>query len=308
VEHKIKIVECTVFFSFLRMLIRVSDSNAGEVILSARLVAVGVGLAHNGPDQEFFVGPQQHGIIEARIDRAAFPMNYDVEVTTNKGKHRVNCGDLVDAERQEYARSSLGGFLTIMDDWRGQNPGHKPKLLDIGGRARSGHLLSEDLLDCDVTVLDIRADAGVDVVADIHSMTDALGEECFDFLIGVSVFEHLVMPWKAALEINKVLKHGGVALIQTHQTVGMHDLPWDYFRFSDESWKGLFNVATGFEIVTTAMSDFVRIVPNHYFNVSKDYETAGGFYASSMIARKIGATQLNWPVEMTSIVSSMYPA
>ena len=307
-EHKIKIVECTVFYSFLRMLICASDSNAGEVILWARLVAVGVELAPNGQNQDFIVGPQQHGILEALINRDAFPKNYDVEVLTSKGKHRVNCGDLVDVERQEYTRSSLGGFLTILDEWRGKNPGCSPKVLDIGGRARSGFLLSEHLLGCDVTVLNIRADAEVDVVADIHSMTDALGEERFDFLISVSVFEHLVMPWKAALEINKVLKHGGVALIQTHQTVGMHDLPWDYFRFSDESWKGLFNVATGFEIVTTAMSDFVRVVPNHYFNVSKDYETAGGFYASSVIVRKIGATQLSWPVEMTSIVSTMYPA
>jgi hypothetical protein len=165
-EHKIKIVECTVFYSFLRMLICVSDSNTGEVILSARLVAVGVELDPNSRNQDFIVGPQQHGILEALINRATFPKNYDV--LTNKGKHRVNCGDLVDVERQEYARTSLTGFLPILDEWRGQNPGCNPKVLDIGGQPRSGYLLSAHLRGCDVTVLDIRAAAGV--VADIHSM------------------------------------------------------------------------------------------------------------------------------------------
>ena len=306
-EQTIKITECTVFFSFLRMQICVSDSLPGESILSAKLVGAAANLASVHQNQDFVIGAQQQGILEALIDRAAFPKGYDVEVLTNKGMHRVNCGDLVDAERQEYARSSLGLLLTVVEDWRGLNPGRQPKILDIGGRARSGYLLSQNLQGCDVTVLDIRADTGVDVVTDIHTMAEVVGEESFDFIVCVSVFEHLVMPWKAALEINKVLKPGGIALIQTHQTVGMHDLPWDYYRFSDESWKGLFNHATGFEIMTTAMNDFVRIVPVHYFNVFTGYEGSGGFYDSHMLARKTGSSKLNWPVEMTSIVSTMYP-
>lgn len=308
-EQKIKILECIAFFSYLRMQIGISGSDAEEEIQSARLVAIGgEAMAFGDRTQSFSLSPPLQGTFDALIDRNDFPHRYDVEVLTTKGEYRANCGDLVDVERQDYARSSLADFLLILDAWRGTNPGQNPKVLDIGGRARSGYLLSEHMLGCDVTVLDIKADAGVDVVADIHAMADALGEDRFDFLVCVSVFEHLVMPWKAALEINKVLKQGGVALIQTHQTVGMHDLPWDYFRFSDESWKGLFNLATGFEIVATFMSDFVRVVPNHYFMATEGYERAGGFYSSSVIVRKVGPTQLSWPVEMTSIISTTYPA
>jgi len=305
-ELKIKIVECTVFYSYLRMLI-CANPNDAETLLSAKLVHVSTGSARANRSQDFSIGSDQYGRLDALIDREAFPKNYDVEILTNKGAHRVNCGDLVEAERLEYARSSLGLLLDVVENWRVQNPGRKPKILDIGGRARSGFLLSERLENCDATVLDIRPGAGVDIVGDIHSMAEALGEEGFDFLVCVSVFEHLVMPWKAALEINKVLKPGGMALIQTHQTVGMHDLPWDYYRYSNESWKGLFNTATGFEIITTAMNDFVRIVPTHYYSVFKGYEESGGFYDSHVLARKIGGSKLTWPVELTSIISTMYP-
>jgi len=307
-EQQLKILECLVMYSYLRMQICLTESATDEVMRSARLVSKGgETTAFGDRTQSFSLSSPRQGTFEALVDRNDFPHNYEVEVSTTRGTYRVNCGVLVDFERQEYARSSLGDFLPIIDAWRGMNPGRDPKVLDIGGRARSGNLLAEHMQGCDVTVLDIKADHGVDVVADIHAMTDALGEDRFDFLVCVSVFEHLVMPWKAALEINKVMKLGGVAFIQTHQTVGMHDLPWDYYRFSDESWKGLFNSATGFEIVATSMNDLVRIVPVHYFNVYEGFERAGGFIGSSVIARKVGPTPLCWPVEMTSIVSTSYP-
>ena len=306
-EPALRLFECTVFFSFLRIQIGMSDAYPGEQILSANLAPTGGEASTDLRNIEFPIGSSPYPILETIIDRAAFPGGYDVVVRTDTGEHRVSCAELVEGERQHYAKSSIIPFVAILDEWRAQNPGLKPKLLDIGGRARSGYLLSAHMRDCEVTVLDIRADAGVDVVADAHSMANELGEEQFDFIICVSVFEHLVMPWKVAIEINKVLKRGGLALIQTHQTVGMHDLPWDYYRYSDESWKGLFNVATGFEIISTAMNDFVRIVPNHYFGASEGYEGSGGFYDSNMMARKVGPTRLTWPVELKSIVSTLYP-
>ncbi|WP_373690468.1 methyltransferase domain-containing protein [Sphingobium sp. DEHP117] len=58
----------------------------------------------------------------------------------------------------------------------------------------------------------------------------------FDAVYSVSVFEHLLMPWKVALEMNRVLRMGGIAYIHTHQTLGLHDMPWDFWRFSDTSW------------------------------------------------------------------------
>jgi SAM-dependent methyltransferase len=306
-EPAVRVFECTAFFSFLRIQIGMSDAHGDERILSANLIHTGSHCFAHKQSGEFLVGPNPYPILETLIDRAEFPHNYDVVVLTDKGGHRVNCSDLVDVERRHYAQPSIMPFMTLLEDWRAENPGVTPKVLDIGGRARSGYLLSSDMQDCNVTVLDIRADTGVDVVADAHSMSNQLGVECFDFVICVSVFEHLVMPWKAAIEINKVMKPGGLALIQTHQTVGMHDLPWDYYRYSDESWKGLFNAATGFEIISTAMNDFVRVVPSHYYGASEGYEMSGGFYDSNVMARKVGSTKLAWPVELEAIISTSYP-
>ena len=214
------------------------------------------------------------------------------------------CRDIVELERALYAKSIMNAFTDQVDEWRAEHPGQRPKLLDSGGRARSGISHSDQFAEhCGVTVTDII----VDVVADVHRMSEAPGEHQFDFAMCVSVFEHLLMPWKAALEINKVLKPGGVIVMQTHQTVGMHDAPWDYYRFSDESWKGLLNHQTGFEIETTLMSCFQHVVPIHHYSVYPGFENAGGFNDSAVIARKIGDSAMEWPVPLTTVISSMYP-
>jgi SAM-dependent methyltransferase len=50
---------------------------------------------------------------------------------------------------------------------------------------------------------------GVDPVGDVHKLSQSFPLGHFDFVFSVSVFEHLLFPWKAVLEINKVLKTGG---------------------------------------------------------------------------------------------------
>ena len=69
----------------------------------------------------------------------------------------------------------------------------------------------------------------------------------------------------------------------------MHDLPWDYFRFSDSVFRALFCAETGFEIV-----DVVRGSPMHmfpFFTIGEvhDADGAAGFFTVALIARKMGA-------------------
>lgn len=186
-------------------------------------------------------------------------------------------------------------------------PGGRALMLDIGGRARSQIERRLEYPNCDVTVFDIHADPSVDVVGDAHDMARHLRAECFDFVLCVSVFEHLLMPWKVAVEMNKVMRVGGLALIHTHQTVGLHDMPWDFYRFSEASWPGLFNRFSGFEIVDTMMSGFMQIVPRIWTPAHEASERSGGFEESSVIIRKTGRTSLDWRVQMENVISTAYP-
>ncbi len=98
---------------------------------------------------------------------------------------------------------------------------------------------------------DITPGPDVDIVADIHRLTQVIGEEQFDAIISCSSFEHFKYPHKAAHEIMKALRVGGIVFIQTHQTFPLHAYPYDYFRFSREALAGLFGTRMGFRVLAT---------------------------------------------------------
>lgn len=96
---------------------------------------------------------------------------------------------------------------------------------------------------------DILPGPDVDLVADIHRLTQVTGEEQFDVIISCSSFEHFKYPHKAAHEVMKALRMGGILFIQTHQTFPLHAYPYDYFRFSREALAGLFGTQMGFHVI-----------------------------------------------------------
>jgi hypothetical protein len=107
---------------------------------------------------------------------------------------------------------------------------------------------------------DIEAGPDVDVVADLHRLTDAVGTERFDVIISASTFEHLKYPTLAAHELMRALKVGGVLFVQTHQSFPLHGYPNDYFRFSQDALASLFGTEMGFEVVATNYDFPVRLV------------------------------------------------
>ncbi len=115
------------------------------------------------------------------------------------------------------------------------------------------------------------------------------------------------MPWKVALEMNRVLRVGGIAFIHTHQTLGLHDMPWDFWRFSDTSWDGLFNHITGFKIIGRAMAHEHFLIPFIWRPDKHDAEYSAGYESSAVYLEKIGECQIEWPVELNQIITSTYP-
>ena len=81
------------------------------------------------------------------------------------------------------------------------------------------------------------------IIADICSNT-AIKSQSFDIILAVDVFEHLKEPWKAAKEIKRLLKPGGVVIIITVWSWRYHPVPIDYWRFSDDCLEFLFDGLT----------------------------------------------------------------
>jgi SAM-dependent methyltransferase len=98
---------------------------------------------------------------------------------------------------------------------------------------------------------DLAPGADVDIVADLHRLSEVVGEERFDVILSFSTFEHLKYPHRAAHEVLKTLTVGGLLFLQTHQTFPLHAYPHDYFRFTREALAALFGTTMGFRTEAT---------------------------------------------------------
>ena len=310
----LQMVACTLFHSYLRLHARIETiPRFGENAVSpsaeatAEVLFDGVAPMQQSKNRRLDDGFAHEIVVEALVDPAGFPGNGVLEITLGNQVSISPLARLAGIATFQDFRSLFEPLKQEIAAWIAAHGPARPTMLDIGGRARSGNRLGERFPECDVTTFDIVPDAGVHVVGDAHDLKKYFSPASFDFVHCASVFEHLVMPWKVAVEINRVLKPGGVAYIFTHQTIGLHDMPWDFFRFSDPSFSGLFNRHTGFEVVQSEMSNTMHIVPRAWSEHYRGNENAGGFESSSVIVRKIGEATVAWDVPVPDILQTAYP-
>lgn len=191
------------------------------------------------------------------------------------------------------------------------NTAENASILEIGSRNVSGSVRRSLFPNAGRYVgVDIHAGENVDVVGDVHRLSELVGEKQFDFVYSISVFEHLAFPWKVALEINAALKPGGVAFMSSHPFWPTHELPWDFWRFMLNSMHCLFNQATGFEIIAATEG-----LPARMFSLVGDPPTRHNHHHTvnqgiAVIARKIGdydRSRLKWDLTPSDIMETMYP-
>jgi hypothetical protein len=270
--------------------------------------------AFSEPSHQLFkyVTERQPGVhefvVEAFVDPAQFPQATQLVVKFGEDSVVADLTNFAQATCDRNFRGSLqmADLVKEIDAFVALNE-RRPRLLDLGGRTRSGNNYSGALSQCDVTVFDIVEDPSVDVVGDAHKLGKYFPEEHFDFVFCISVFEHLLMPWKVALELNKVMRAGGYCLINTHQTLGMHDLPWDFWRYSDTAWNGLFNDRTGFRVVKVGLGQFLQLVSVGWHPRYRNNEGSGGFESSGVLIQKIGSSDLHWDVQLDEVIPTAYP-
>ena len=186
-----------------------------------------------------------------------------------------------------------------------------PTVLELGSRNVSGVTRRHLFPGAGRYIgMDIHPGEGVDLVGDAHRMSELVEPNSVDAVFSISVFEHLVYPWKAVLEINKVLKPGGLVFISTHPVWPAHELPWDFWRFPVAGLTHLFIRETGFELVRATEG-----LPAKAYSLVSDPPTRGIFnfrlnLGVSMIARKIAdydPDKLRWDIDTGAVVESEYP-
>jgi Methyltransferase domain len=114
-------------------------------------------------------------------------------------------------------------YPRFLEELRQRSVGH---ILEVGARARSGITRREAIpVGWRYTGLDVVNGPNVDVVGDAHQLSRLFPEQHFDAIMTFSTLEHLMMPWKFAIELNKVLTHGAIGLFFTHHTWPLHEVP-----------------------------------------------------------------------------------
>jgi|SRR3972149_546303 len=186
-----------------------------------------------------------------------------------------------------------------------------PTILEIGSRNVTGVTRRHLFPTCEKYVgFDIHEGSGVDVVGDVHKLSTYFPKNHFDLVYTVAVFEHLLFPWKVALEINKVMKVGGYLFVGTVSTWPTHELPWDFWRYQYNGFHSLFNKYTGFDIVSIGEG-----LPCKAYSLVDDIPTRGICNHTlnqgvAVIARKSGDYRedlLRWDIETSDVVLTMYP-
>jgi hypothetical protein len=149
------------------------------------------------------------------------------------------------------------------------------------------------------------------VIGDAHELSKFFSDK-FDAVFSLAVFEHFAMPWVVAAEINKVLKVGGLTFHTTHFAFPLHERPWDFWRYTDQSFRILFSAPLGFEVIQTAFDTPARIHPDMPRPELMHLPFEPVWIGISVLARKtadIDPTKFVWSASVASCLGddSRYP-
>jgi SAM-dependent methyltransferase len=108
---------------------------------------------------------------------------------------------------------------------------------EIGG---AGNGLRTLLPEWEFTFLSLYPGDDPDmVVADITACPQ-IPDESYDAVVSVNCFEHVERPWRAADEITRILRPGGVAYHVAPFSYFYHRAPIDYWRYTPDAMAAMF--------------------------------------------------------------------
>jgi SAM-dependent methyltransferase len=188
---------------------------------------------------------------------------------------------------------------SLLDDFYQHCLGYdSPRVMELGTRVQTGqkktrrsHWVPQAM---EYIGVDYLEGDDVDIVADVHRLSETFSDESFDIIISGSTFEHFKYPHLAAHEMLKVLEIGGALYLQTHQSFPLHGSPHDYFRFSREALRSLFGTMMGFEIRDAQHEYASQVVSGK----DKDAKNGEAYLNSAIWGIKTGPTPAEYIYEL----------
>ncbi len=94
-----------------------------------------------------------------------------------------------------------------------------------------------------------------DIIADLNGPLPIEGEVA-DTIISLSVMEHLREPQVFLGEAHRILRRGGAMILQVPFMWGVHEAPYDYYRYTQFGLRHLFEKAGFTDICVYAQTGF----------------------------------------------------
>ena len=135
---------------------------------------------------------------------------------------------------------------------------YEPKFLDVGG-AGGRSAVKDWAREAQYYLMDIEpAASSPKVITGNICDCPQIVDSSFDIVFSNNVFEHIAEPWKAAQEIGRILRPGGICLTNTVFSWRYHPVPQDYWRFTHSALSLLFEKYAGLRTLDAGYNTLSR--------------------------------------------------
>ena len=148
------------------------------------------------------------------------------------------------------------------------------KILFVGSGGALSNLVENEVIGAEFISIDIDSKRNPDFIMSVTNLK--FEDNYFDYVFILEVLEHVSEPHKAVNEIERTLVPGGIVILSTPFIFGIHDEPYDYFRFTKYGLKYLFKnftdvvieERTGFLFTIIILISRIIAVRNVYFKAT----------------------------------------
>jgi len=209
-----------------------------------------------------------------------------------------------------YPKDPIGPCLPIWQSFIDEVNERGLSVLEIGARASvfGAPALRDHFPGAREYVgLDINIGPGVDLVADVHHLSSLLHGRRFGAIHSTSVFEHLAMPWVAAIECIKALDVGGIMYQHVPFAWPEHE-EVDGWRFTRQTFAFLFPRAAGMDIEKVGADHPLHMhMVNPPVEQSRFHEDLAHAYFGALMRknREADLSVYSWPVKARELLGDL---